>query len=64
MTVQQMIDRLQRVKDKNLEIVVRGSDPSGYEYNNEVEGCKVESVYLDEDDEKKTKVFVIDGGMF
>jgi len=64
MTVQEMIDRLQKVKDKNLEIVVRGTDPTDFTYNNEVESCSVDKVYLNEDDEKKTKVFVIDGGMF
>lgn len=64
MTVQQMINRLQRVKDKNLEIVVRGIDPTSWEYHNEVERCGVEKVCLGEGYEKKTKVFVIDGGMF
>jgi hypothetical protein len=64
MTVQQLINRLEKVKDKNLNIVVHGVDSTDYEYHNDVEGCGVEKVYLDEDDESKTKVFVIYGGMF
>jgi hypothetical protein len=64
MTVQELINKLQKVKNKNLEIVVRGTDPTDYEYNNEVESCGVKKVYLDEEDEKETKVFVIDGGVF
>jgi hypothetical protein len=64
MTVQELINKLQKVKNKDLEVVVRGTDPTDYEYNNEVESCGVEKVYLDEEDEKETKVFVIDGGVF
>jgi hypothetical protein len=64
MTVQELINKLQEVKDKNLNVVVRGTDPTDYQYNNDVEGCSVEEVYLSDEDEEETTVFVIDGGVF
>jgi hypothetical protein len=33
-------------------------------YYNEIEMLGVDKVYLSEDDDKKTKVFIIDGGDF
>ena len=64
MTVQELINKLEKVKNKNLNVVVRGMDPTDYFYHNDIEDCGVEKVYLCEDDEDETKVFVIDGGMF
>ena len=64
MTVKELIKRLEKVKDKDIEVIVQGVDPTDYCYYNEVDGVGVEKVYLSEDDDKKTKVFVIDGGMF
>ena len=64
MTVKDLIKRLEKVKDKDLEVVIQGVDPTDYIYYNEVDGCRTEKVWLDEDDDKKTKVFIIDGGMF
>jgi hypothetical protein len=64
MKVKDLIKRLEKVKDKDLEVVIQGVDPTDYTYYNEVDGCRTEKVWLDEDDDKKTKVFIIDGGMF
>lgn len=64
MTVQELINKLQEVKDKNLNVVIRGMDPTDYYYHNDVEGCSVEEVYLSDEDEEETEVFVIDGGCF
>lgn len=64
MTVLELINKLQKVEDKNLNVVVRGMDPTDFYYHNDVEDCGVEEVYLCEDDENETKVFVIDGGVF
>jgi hypothetical protein len=64
MTVKQLIKQLEKVKDKELEIVIQGTDPTDYVYYNEVEMLGVEKVYLSEDDNKKTKVYIIDGGNF
>ena len=64
MTVNQLIKQLEKVKNKELEIVIQGTDPTGWTYYNEIEMEGVDKVYLSEDDTKKTKVYVIDGGMF
>jgi hypothetical protein len=64
MTVKQLIKQLEKVKDKELEVVVQGTDPTGYTYYNEIEMLGKDKVYLSEDDNKKTKVYIIDGGMF
>jgi hypothetical protein len=62
MTVQELIDELQKVKNKNLKIVVRGSDPTDYVYYNNIECTSVGNVYDDEIGYRKR--FIIDGGMF
>jgi hypothetical protein len=64
MTVKELIKKLEKVKDKDLEVIVQGTDPTNYIYYNDVEYIGTEKVYLSEDDNKKTKVFIIDGGMF
>jgi hypothetical protein len=63
MTVQELINKLNKVKNKELEVVIRGTDPTDWTYNNEIESCEVEEVYF-EDEEEERKCFVIDGGMF
>jgi hypothetical protein len=62
MTVQELINELEKVKNKNLKIVVRGCDPTDYVYYNDVDGVDVENVYDEEIGYRKR--FVIDGGMF
>lgn len=64
MTVNQLIKKLEKVKNKELEVVIQGTDPTNWVYYNEIEMEGVEKVYLSEDDTKKTKVYIIDGGMF
>jgi hypothetical protein len=64
MTVKELIKKLEKVKDKELEVIIQGVDPTGWVYNNEVDGCRTEKVWLDEDDDKKTKVYIINGGIF
>jgi hypothetical protein len=64
MTVKKLIKKLEKVKDKELEVVIQGIDPTDYTYYNEIEMLGVDKVYLSEDDNKKTKVYIIDGGMF
>jgi hypothetical protein len=64
MTVKELIKRLEKVKDQEIEVIVQGIDPTDYTYYNDVDGVGVEKVWLSEDDNKKTKVFIIDGGIF
>ena len=62
MTVKELIDKLQKVGNQELEVVVQVTDPTDWEYNNEVEFVGVESILLVEDDDNETEVFVINGG--
>ena len=62
MTVQELIDKLSQVKNKDLEVVVQVTDPTDWEYNNSVEFTEVQSVLLVETDDDETEVFVINGG--
>lgn len=65
MTVQELIDQLNQVKNKNLKIVVRGTDPTDWTYNNDLEGISEENVfYGDIDDFYYRRRLVLDGGMF
>jgi hypothetical protein len=65
MTVQELIDKLSQVKNKNLKIVVRGTDPTDWTYNNDLEGISEENVfYGDIDDCYYRRRLVLDGGMF
>jgi hypothetical protein len=62
MTVKELINELQQVKNKNLKVVVQGYDPTDWVYNNEVEGVGVQNVYDEVIGFRRR--FVIDGGMF
>ena len=64
MTVKELIKKLEKVKDQDMDVIVQGIDPTDYIYYNDVDGVGVEKVYLSEDDDEETKVFIIDGGMF
>jgi len=64
MTVNELIKLLEKVKDKEVEVIIQGIDPTEYVYYNNIENLGIEKVYLSEDDDKKTKVFIIDGGEF
>jgi len=64
MTVQELIKRLNKVKDKNVEVIIQGTDPTDWIYYKEIEGCGIEKILLSDLDEKLTKVFLIDGGCF
>jgi hypothetical protein len=63
MTVQDLINELQKVENKNLKVVIRGTDPTDYTYNNDIEDCEVGNVYYEDLDGYRRR-FIIDGGMF
>ena len=65
MTVQELIDELQKVKNKDLYIRIHGDGPDGWTYYNMVEFTS-EEVILEDDGEygQYRKRFVISGGMF
>lgn len=69
MTVQELINKLEKVKNKNLQIVIRGTDPTDFLYHNEIEGLSEENIFYqnydgDEFDFYYRRRFVIDGGLF
>jgi hypothetical protein len=64
MTVKELIKQLESL-DQELTVVVKGIDATDYEYFNKVKKkVKSQKVYLNEEDEKKTQVVIIDGGIF
>ena len=63
MTVQELIDELQKVENKNLKVVIRGTDPTDWIYNNDVEDCGKSKVYYESSDTYRWR-FVINGGCF
>ena len=64
MTVKELIKELEKVKNKDIDVIVRGTDPTDWVYYKDVEMTGTEKVYLDSDDSRETKVFLIDGGLF
>ena len=62
MTVQELIEILEKVKNKDLEVIIQTTDPTDWVYRNDVEYTGVEEVLLSDFDEEETEVFIIDGG--
>ena len=62
MTVKELIEILEKVKNKDLEVIIQTTDPSDWVYRNDVEYTGVEEVLLSDFDEEETEVFIIDGG--
>jgi hypothetical protein len=62
MTVQELINELEKVKNKNLKVVIQGMDPTDWVYNNEVVDIGEQNIYDEEIGYRRR--FVIDGGMF
>ena len=63
MTVQELIDELQKVQNKNLKVVIRGTDPTDWTYNNDIEDLEEANVFYDELNGYRRR-FVIDAGCF
>ena len=67
MTVQELIEVLEKVENKNLKVVVTGMDPTDFVYVNRIEktDVNVENVGIDTgDDFIYRRRLVISGGMF
>ena len=62
MTVNELIKVLEKVKDKEIEVLIHVVDPTDYDYYNNIESLQLAKVQLEEGDDKITKVFIIDGG--
>ena len=65
MTVKKLIEQLSKL-NPDLDVLIHGTDPTDYDYYNDVEGkVKEHNLYLPENFYlKKTKVVIIDGGCF
>ena len=77
MTIKELIEKLQQVENQDIEVIIKGTDPTDWVYHNDIEDLKqinciaiegeglveVEDGEIDEDDDV-IQVFVIDGGMF
>ena len=48
MTVQELINELEKVKNKNLKVVIQGVDPTDWVYNNEIVDIGEQNVYDNE----------------
>jgi len=65
MTVQQLIDTLEQVQNKNLQVVIRGTDHTDYNsYNSITEEDIVERNVFEEHRDEYRRRLVIDGGLF
>jgi len=69
MTVKELIEELEKVENKNLQIRIHGTGPDGWTYYNPVEWCELMNVYEEytyegEQLDEYRKRFVISGGMF
>jgi len=64
MTVSELIKELEKVENKNIEVIIQGEDPTDWVYNNSIEFVKEKKLLLNDNDKKKTKVFIINGGIF
>ena len=62
MTVKELIKELEKVKNKDLEVIIQTTDPTDWVYRNDVEYTGVEEVLLSDFDDDETEVFIIDGG--
>ena len=62
MTVKELIEILEKVENKDLEVIIQTTDPTDWVYRNDVEYIGVEEVLLSDFDEEETEVFIIDGG--
>jgi hypothetical protein len=69
MTVNELIEELQKVENKNLKIRIHGTSPDGWTYYNDLEWCEREKVCEEVYSEDGYKIeyryrFVISGGGF
>jgi hypothetical protein len=65
MTVQQLIDKLEQVQDKNLNVVISGTDHTDWLYYNTITEHDIEerNVYEEDKDQFRRRL-VINGGQF
>ena len=51
MTVKELIAKLQQIENQDMDITIKGTDPTNWTYYNDIEDITVEkNTYLDEDE--------------
>ena len=51
MTVKELIVKLQQIENQDMDVVIKGTDPTDWTYHNDVENIIVEkNTYIDEDE--------------
>ena len=64
MTVKELIEELEKIENKNLQVVIQVVDPTDYVYYNEIEDVDVKNVTWETFDGFKTRRrVVLDGGI-
>jgi len=61
MTVKELIEELEKVENKNLEVIIQTTDPTDWVYHNVIEDTGIESILFGDDD-NEIEAFIIDGG--
>jgi hypothetical protein len=79
MTVKELIEQLQQVENQDVNVVIKGTDPTGWEYYNDIESASFEqhtvedeegiiiledSDVEDYDKDEIKPLFIIDAGLF
>jgi hypothetical protein len=65
MTVQQLIDKLEQIENKHLNVVISGTDHTDWLYHNSItEEDIVERNVFEEDRDQFRRRLVINGGQF
>jgi hypothetical protein len=80
MTVKELIDKLSKIENQDLEVLVKGTDPTDFTYHNDIQSVRkslmiqyyddkfveINEDDIDEDDDEPVvkEVIMIDGGDF
>ena len=79
MTVKELIDQLSKIENQDLQVLVKGTDPTDFVYHNNIQSVKkvlmssydgelyeIDEDDIDEDDDEQVieEVIMLDGGLF
>jgi hypothetical protein len=80
MTVKELINKLSQIENQDLEVLIKGIDPTDYIYYNDIQSVKkslmiqynedelfsIDEDDIDEDDDEQVikEIIMIDGGLF
>ena len=79
MTVKELIDQLSKIENQDLQVLIKGTDPTDFVYHNDIQSVKkslmsnydgelyeIDEDDIDEDDDEQVieEVIILDGGLF